>query len=289
MNIKLHFAVIILAISQSLNAQIIIPNADMETWKSVGGANPNMPSGWTSLGGSFPGINKVTTAHSGNYALKLSVAQYFTGVGSETVYEAFGITSITTAPKYFTFWGKLHLKSTDKLNVSADFSKKPSNAIVINIKSTDNVLSSANNSSVWKKFTFGLQTSFFSSADSVYLQFYFSPQLDTASYVIVDDLAFANDTTTGMHDFNNSSRIETSYPNPANTTLNVIYNICGPSTVSLTMCNLLGENASTVFTEKQNSGKYKAEIDISNFPNGVYFANLFVNGRNSMQKIIICH
>ena len=79
-------------------------------------------------------------------------------------------------------------------------------------------------------------------------------------------------------------KLEQNYPNPFNPTTNLefgIPSVRGKSNlefVSLKVYDVLGNEVSTLVNEKKNAGRYEVEFDGSNFPSGIYFYSLTVDG-----------
>ena len=73
------------------------------------------------------------------------------------------------------------------------------------------------------------------------------------------------------------------YPNPFNPVTKISYELRsaagGTSDVELKVFDVLGKEVSTLVNEKQNAGSYEVEFDGSEYPSGVYFYSLIVDGR----------
>lgn len=278
----------VLALSVGAGAQIAIPNADFESWTTVAGYNPDIPAGWTSSG-FFPGIHKEASGHSGSYALKVSIAKYFTGAGSGDIKAGFLLPAITTAPKYFGFWAKVHINGTDHLNVTADLTKAPSNTITTTLPYGMGVLSSADNTSTWTWFAFALETSFPQTTDSASLRFTFSPALDTGSYVIIDDIAFTDTKTAGLKELSGHPILEPASSQVADAFESVVYGLEGRADVSISVYDMRGGKVADVFKGRLEKGKYKTEIDVRKFADGIYHVRLSVGGNSYARKFAVHH
>ncbi|MBK8552003.1 MAG: T9SS type A sorting domain-containing protein [Ignavibacteria bacterium] len=68
------------------------------------------------------------------------------------------------------------------------------------------------------------------------------------------------------------------YPNPFNPKTLINYNLSGSSAVRIKLYNVLGNEIETLVNEKQNSGSYAVTFDGSNYPSGVYFYRLEIDG-----------
>jgi hypothetical protein len=77
------------------------------------------------------------------------------------------------------------------------------------------------------------------------------------------------------------------YPQPANTAAFMIYTLTKTSIVELKLFDFTGRLVKTIFTEdKQTEGNYKAEIPVYDLAQGVYIAQLKVNGEIRTAKIV---
>jgi hypothetical protein len=267
-----------------VNAQISIQNAGFETWTS-----PQMPTNWNTHGfNPYPDVHQSNVAHSGSSSLKLSVAKYGTGVGGADIYSAYAISSSSTLPLYYSFWAKVHLGGADKLGIDADVFKKPSSLILTGIPYGLNVIDASKNTTVWTQFTFTLQANSTPPADSISLRFYFYTANDTSSYVLIDDLAFTSGPTV-IQDLTKQPIIENAYPNPANTLQTIVYSVDKSSSIKLEAYDLLGNMVSTILNETQLEGKYKTEIDVRDYVNGLYSIVLSIDGQSFSQKMMVYH
>lgn len=70
------------------------------------------------------------------------------------------------------------------------------------------------------------------------------------------------------------------YPNPAKDRLHLKWN--GVNTISVTICNHMGQELLTTFVSKQSD-----LIDITNFQNGIYYLKINNGRKNGVEKIIV--
>ena len=283
---KLIFTYLFAVLIFSATAQQI-PNAGFETWVAGNSFVTELPAGWVASG-TFPSVIKSTDAHNGNYAMKLKVAPYFTGVGADQMSYAFSVPSSTSQPLYYTYWAKIHLSGSDAFVTNAYLTNTGSTLNVTDLDYAHSYLRAANNTDVWKQFSFPMNTSGPGAYDSITLRFYFPTELDTSSYVIVDDLAFSQNPA-GIENITAESTIESVYPNPAQSMATVEYTINDRADVKLEVYDLLGTRVSSVVNENQSSGKYRAELTTESLPVGVYLVNLTINGQSHIQKLIVQH
>lgn len=69
------------------------------------------------------------------------------------------------------------------------------------------------------------------------------------------------------------------YPNPYNSHTTIEYQISRPSTVKLTVYDLLSKEIKTIKREHHHSGKYSIDIQTLENAAGIYFYNMSVNGK----------
>lgn len=69
------------------------------------------------------------------------------------------------------------------------------------------------------------------------------------------------------------------YPNPFNSQTKIEYQVSQPSTVKLTVYNILGKKIESINREHQNPGKYSIDINMLENTEGIYLYNMMVNGR----------
>ncbi len=107
----------------------------------------------------------------------------------------------------------------------------------------------------------------------------------TGTWAIIDDLVLGLDPT-GIKE-NNISKITQVSPNPTLGKSLVYFSMNTVSKSSLRLTDITGKILKTVFeNEKLTDGNYKIEIDLADLPQGVYLAELEVNGNKQVSKII---
>lgn len=129
-------------------------------------------------------------------------------------------------------------------------------------------------------------TGIYLSGTNVDAQNVFIPQ--TGTYAIIDDLYLGSNPVTAIK--NNSSEVDIImivYPQPATNMAFMIYSLNETSTCELTLYDYTGKVLKTIFNDdKQTAGNYKAEIPVYDLAQGVYFAQLKVNGQIRTAKIL---
>ncbi len=77
------------------------------------------------------------------------------------------------------------------------------------------------------------------------------------------------------------------YPNPANGSTTVGFNLKQAGNVSISVSNLLGQTVATLNPGKLASGNNTVNLNVSNIKAGVYFVNVSVDGVSSTKKLTI--
>lgn len=97
-------------------------------------------------------------------------------------------------------------------------------------------------------------------------------------------------TTTGLSSADNTpaSNLK-AFPNPANESISIDFDIAQSSEVSLSITDLTGKNIQEIFAGRLNAGKINYPVSVSNIPSGIYLVNLTINGNSTRQKITIKH
>ncbi len=77
------------------------------------------------------------------------------------------------------------------------------------------------------------------------------------------------------------------YPNPFNPTTTIDYDLPTANYVSLKVYNVLGNEVMSLINQEQEPGKYRATIDASALPSGIYFCHLNAGTFSGMKKMIL--
>ncbi|MBL7884102.1 MAG: T9SS type A sorting domain-containing protein [Bacteroidia bacterium] len=110
------------------------------------------------------------------------------------------------------------------------------------------------------------------------------PADDTASFW-VDDVSFSYVATVGLNEVLGNNQTVKVYPNPMNDISNVIFNVEKEANVELALYSIDGTLISNTNYGKV-SGLQQLSIDMSSYSSGMYFINLTIDGKSSMQKLI---
>lgn len=90
----------------------------------------------------------------------------------------------------------------------------------------------------------------------------------------------------GVEGLENSVKV---FPNPANNITSLVVKTDATSQVKVQLVNAIGQVVQTQAAENLNSGKQVINIDVSELPEGLYFANLEINGEKVTKKIMVTH
>ncbi|MEO8664313.1 MAG: T9SS type A sorting domain-containing protein [Ignavibacteria bacterium] len=72
--------------------------------------------------------------------------------------------------------------------------------------------------------------------------------------------------------------LDQNYPNPFNPKTIINYQLSMSGLATLKIYNSLGAQIETLLNKKQNPGSYSVEFDGSNYPSGVYYYTMYLNG-----------
>jgi len=272
-------------ISSVMLAQI--PNNSFENWTS---GNLN---GWGTTNSDYAGgVTQSSTAQSGTYSVQLNnvlVGGTFNFGGQMASVSLSGDSYFVNAgnPAALNGWYQLTVSGGDELTITTGTKcgKKVSGAALINYTTT----TTAN---VWKQFSACLVYDTTCTADSAEIVIGLENsggQTHTGSTALIDDLSFGTCTPAGVSEIsNNNVSIEAAYPNPANTTCNIIFSLSGSSMVNVALYDLSGRKVLTALDNTVLSdGRYKVPVDVTKLANGIYTYTVIVDGVPYTQKLVV--
>lgn len=235
-------------------------------------------------------IRDTSASHTGSHAAYirgLSAASY------SVQGAVLGVFSTTGLPSSLQGWYKCNIVAGDSLVFNPYvYQTTTSSPFAIAYTYT------TGSTNVYKQFTAPFNYAVFpiTSADTVFVSIYLSgPNLDaegvripqTGTWAIIDDLQMGPDIATGISENKIIEGIENVYPQPSTNMAYMIYNLTETSVCELKLMDVTGKEVKTIFNaDKQTPGKYKAEIPVYDLPQGVYIAQLKVNGEIRTAKII---
>ncbi len=139
---------------------------------------------------------------------------------------------------------------------------------------TRGIFSKRFNESIWRPNdyrSFNLNVTCFDS-DSYYL--YAGTKEDGIWRIPVSEITNTNDITSTPYEF----ALSPNYPNPFNPKTIINYSLSTSKYINLNVFDVLGNQVAELVNEKKPAGNYEAGFDGSNFPTGVYFYRLLVDG-----------
>ncbi len=79
------------------------------------------------------------------------------------------------------------------------------------------------------------------------------------------------------------------YPNPFNPNTVIRYSLSVAGMTNLKIFDVLGKEIATLVNEQMKPGTYEVEFNATNYPSGVYFYSLYLNGelRDSKKMVLI--
>jgi len=279
---KKHYLLSILTIlTTSAFAQI--PNGSFEDWSGQD------PQGWASFNLFIPGaVVSTTPAYEGQKAARINTIDFFGTISPGAIvtgsFDNPFIRTLQSSNKV-TFWYKFNNGGTDVL-VSYVGTK---NTGSIDETESGNIVFV--NTTVFTQAIIDLPESNF---DSIAVGFLVNTTDTTAmaepslnSYAIIDDVKLA--TSVSLADVEGFDFFESVYPTPSNEMANLVYSLNKNSKVIIRIYNLEGKLIEQVLQADQAPGRYRAEVNTLNYANGVYIAEIVLNGQVSKQKMIVAH
>jgi hypothetical protein len=271
-------------VSIQLQSQILNPG-----FESVTG---NKPNNWNTTFYNYSSyqIRDTTDAHSG---LKAAHIRGYSALSYSVQGAVLGVFSTTGLPTSVQGWYKCNIVPGDSLVFSPYVYQTTTSSP---FKQAYSYTTTSN--SVYKQFTasFNYSASAIPSVDTVYVSVYLSgtntdaqgvfiPQ--TGTWATIDDITMGPDITTGIKENALIEGIEKVYPQPATNMAFMIYNLNEAAVCELKLYDVTGKEVKTIFNDdKQTPGKYKAEIPVYDLAQGMYFAQLKVNGEIRTAKIV---
>lgn len=87
---------------------------------------------------------------------------------------------------------------------------------------------------------------------------------------------------------NETFEINSIFPNPASTTMNIQFSMDNPSQVDVELHNILGQKVALIESGYMTSGTHSVQFDVSNTPSGTYNVSILKNGKriNKLVNII---
>ena len=269
MNTRFAFASLIVCVlfsALAARAQTI-PNGNYEQW------NGDTPANWNVDAND---VNKylapTSTAHSGSFAAHGLVAPQpiITGVSPQlrAGTDGKGFPMGGARPGALRGFYKFHSTSSDMLTIN--FTAQAAGTAMGNV-----LLMLQNSTITYKQFVANIEYYTTEAPDTGTIEIEFNPLsgCHPGSTFDIDDLTFGpadvgvDASTAGMP---TELSLGANYPNPFSATTSIIYTLPAAAHVRLTMFDALGRAVATPVDESQTAGTYKAIVDGSSRPAGLY-------------------
>ena len=77
------------------------------------------------------------------------------------------------------------------------------------------------------------------------------------------------------------------YPNPAQATTNIDFNVVRASNVSVKVSDISGREVKTLVNNKRMVGKQSITCDVNDLNNGIYFVSIVAGDQSTTKKLVI--
>ena len=77
------------------------------------------------------------------------------------------------------------------------------------------------------------------------------------------------------------------YPNPANPTTTVAFELAHNDDITFDLFNLLGQRVTQITRENLPAGYHEIELDLNGNPSGVYFYRLTTSEGSDVKKLVL--
>jgi hypothetical protein len=77
------------------------------------------------------------------------------------------------------------------------------------------------------------------------------------------------------------------YPNPFNPTTNIMYDVKDAGLVTLKVCNMMGQEVTTLVNAERAQGRYTVSFNATNLPSGVYLCKMTAGSYTSRIKMLL--
>lgn len=260
-----------------------VPNGGFENWT---GGNPD---NWYTDNISPIGtpITQATPAHGGNFALEGQVVS--TGSGplaplvQSTDMSGNGF-AVTQAYSTLTFFYKTNLTGASSLLAVVSMKDAGTNIVGGGAMVFTSSVSSFTSASV---------PIYYSTANPAKCVIQFSLS-DTTSgtppvgnYFIIDDVSLSG--LAGVQENMPPVNIENIFPNPANTSALLNYNLQAKSDVRFQVMNLQGKIVRETWLPETGAGKHEMKFDVAALPAGFYLVRMKTNNGSAFSPLEVLH
>lgn len=260
-------------------AQNPIPNPGFENW-----SNGN-PSSWST--NNVPGILtcvvQSNNSNSGSSAARLNVVSAFSTTLPPTLFLT-NPAPVTQDYQTVSFYYKGNMVNNDALVsvVSVENNGTSIGSGVVNLSSM--------NANV---YTQTLMAIFYSGTGATDLDLTFvignstSTNVSVGSYAIIDDINVS--ASVGVMENQNSPSLSLGevFPNPIQGISLLPFSLSSGGVVSIELFSLDGKKIQDVLQTELKAGRYKAELDATQLPFGVYLCKMQAEGRVLFSKVVV--
>jgi len=110
---------------------------------------------------------------------------------------------------------------------------------------------------------------------------------DTGGCIVDNTIEWAGFPDSAAAPHNSKITDVTNYPNPFNPTATISFNLTGPSRVTLTIYNILGQNVETLIDNKILDGPQTAEWNGDKHASGIYFYRIKTDHEVITKKMLL--
>jgi hypothetical protein len=266
-----------------------IPNGGFEDWTT------GDPDGWatSNIVGMITPVTRVTSPHSGTYALYGEAKAFYTAIIGPTIQSGADATGFpySQRPAVFTGWYKFAPQGGDRFGVNVGLFKGGVEGINVAIAAIAPSVAVGS----WTQFSasFVYQTSDIPDVCVVQIQIVgsapptYMPTVGSSYYL--DDIALSGTTSAPIaHEVIPSAFVlHQNYPNPFNPTTTIGYDLPTTSNVKLNVFDILGREVSTLVDGMESAGKHVVRFDGSNLPSGFYFYKLQAAGYTNTRRMML--
>ncbi len=259
-----------------------LTNGGFETWA---GGNP---AGWftSNIFGFDTTVTQSTNAHSDLYAAEGTVRWFFFSTISPMIAageDGLGF-PINFRPAAVRGWYTFASDSGDMLNIVIGFQKNGAGMGFA-------VFSTGVPQAIYKEFV--ANTTFISADIPDTITFSAtvvnSPRTHVGTSFKLDDLVYgpATDVSDDGNGIPGTFALEQNYPNPFNPATRIQFEVGKEELVTLKVYNLLGAEVATLVNGHLSPGRYRAELDATNLPSGMYFYRLQAGEHSAQRKMTL--
>ncbi|MGB0840177.1 MAG: T9SS type A sorting domain-containing protein, partial [Chitinophagales bacterium] len=91
---------------------------------------------------------------------------------------------------------------------------------------------------------------------------------------------------TSTNDFNQQYNV-TTYPNPTQGVVNIRFDLVQNQDVQIALYNSVGQLVEVFADTNLTAGTHRQQMNLTAYPKGVYLAQITVDGKSSMQQIVL--